>query len=90
MNRFTDGSTPPVITSPDYHELEREQRERLAAVKRDRDAVAVTAALAVVKSAAGGTTPLMPSIIDAVRARATLGEISDTLRAVWGVYGGRR
>ncbi len=33
-----------------------------------------------------GTTPLMPPIIDAVRARATLGEISDTLRDVWGVY----
>jgi methylmalonyl-CoA mutase N-terminal domain/subunit len=28
----------------------------------------------------------MPAILDAVRARATLGEISDTLRAVWGVY----
>jgi methylmalonyl-CoA mutase N-terminal domain/subunit len=30
----------------------------------------------------------MPPIIDAVRARATLGEISDALRAVWGVYRG--
>ena len=37
-------------------------------------------------AAAAGTTPLMPPIVDAVRARATLGEISDTLRDVWGVY----
>jgi methylmalonyl-CoA mutase N-terminal domain/subunit len=37
-------------------------------------------------AAAHGTTPLMPSIVEAVRARSTLGEISDTLRDVWGVY----
>jgi methylmalonyl-CoA mutase N-terminal domain/subunit len=46
----------------------------------------VADALETVTEAAGGTAPLMPPIIAAVRARATLGEVSDTLRAVWGVY----
>jgi methylmalonyl-CoA mutase N-terminal domain/subunit len=39
-----------------------------------------------VQQAGDTAAPLMPPIIDAVRARATLGEISDTLRGVWGVY----
>ena len=38
------------------------------------------------EEAAGGADPLMPCIIDAVRARATLGEISNALRSVWGTY----
>ena len=38
------------------------------------------------ESAATPRTPLMPLIVDAVRARATVGEISDALRAVWGEY----
>ena len=38
------------------------------------------------KTAAEGTGALMPPILEAVRARATLGEISDVLRDVWGVY----
>ena len=37
-------------------------------------------------AAAAGTSLLMPPILAAVRSRATLGEISDTLRKVWGVY----
>jgi methylmalonyl-CoA mutase, N-terminal domain len=46
----------------------------------------VGAALAQLEAAAGGTSPLMPPILDAVRTRATVGEISDTLRRVWGTY----
>jgi len=55
-------------------------------VKARRDGEQVKASLAAIDQAARGTGPLMPSIIEAVRARATLGEISDTLRAAWGVY----
>jgi methylmalonyl-CoA mutase N-terminal domain/subunit len=43
-------------------------------------------ALAALRAAAAGADPLMPVILEAVRARATLGEISDELRGVWGVY----
>ncbi|HZA91267.1 MAG TPA: methylmalonyl-CoA mutase family protein, partial [Gemmatimonadales bacterium] len=72
--------------TPDYSTLEAEQRSRLAEVKRGRDASAVGNALDKVLQAAGTSAPLMSPIIDAVRARATLGEISDTLRQVWGLY----
>jgi len=88
VNRFVDASEPPAITLPDYHTLEREQRERLAAVKARRDAGDVRQRLDAIAIAAAGTAPLMNPIIDAVRARATLGEISDTLRDVWGTYRG--
>jgi methylmalonyl-CoA mutase N-terminal domain/subunit len=86
VNRFTDDSAPLAIEAPDFSALESRQRASLAEVKRRRDAGAVRSALGAVTAAAAGTTPLLPSIIEAVRNRATLGEISDALRVVWGVY----
>jgi methylmalonyl-CoA mutase N-terminal domain/subunit len=86
VNRFIDDSPPLSIETPDFSVLESQQRARLAEVKGQRDRKAVKAALAAVTEAASGTGVLMPPIIDAVRARATLGEISDALRAVWGAY----
>jgi methylmalonyl-CoA mutase, N-terminal domain len=86
VNRFTDDSPPLSIAAPDFSVLESQQRARLAEVKRVRDSQAVRTALDAVRNAAGKTDQLMPPIINAVRARASLGEISDTLRAVWGVY----
>jgi methylmalonyl-CoA mutase N-terminal domain/subunit len=86
VNRYADDSPPLSIQTPDFSALETEQRARLAQVKRARASTAVVAALKKVRNAARGSDPLMPFIIDAVRARSTLGEISDTLRDVWGVY----
>ena len=86
VNRFTDGSPVPVIPRPDFSALAAHQSARLAEVKSRRDAAGVTRVLAALDGAARSTAPLMPSIIDAVRARTTLGEVSDTLRAAWGVY----
>jgi methylmalonyl-CoA mutase, N-terminal domain len=86
VNRYIDDSPPMTIHMPDYTALEVEQRARLAEVKQGRDGTAVETALGRIREAAAGSAPLMPPIIDAVRSRATLGEISDTLRAVWGVY----
>ncbi len=86
VNRFTDGSAQPVIAAPDFRSLEVEQQRRLAAVRAARDAGAVAGALGGVSRAASSSDPLMPPIIDAVRARATIGEISDALRAIWGTY----
>ena len=86
VNRYVDNSPPLSIEVPDFSALEGEQRTRVAQVKRERDGTAVAAALKEVRNAASGSDPLMPPIIDAVRARSTLGEISDTLREVWGVY----
>jgi methylmalonyl-CoA mutase N-terminal domain/subunit len=86
VNKFTDGSPPPVIATPNFPALEQRQRARLADVKATRDASSVAEALTVLGDAARGTQPLMPPIIAAVRVRATLGEISDVLRAAWGTY----
>jgi methylmalonyl-CoA mutase N-terminal domain/subunit len=86
VNRFTDGAEPPALTRPDYSALAERQVVRLAAVKRDRDGSRVTAALAAVGQVARGSGPLVPPIIEAARARATLGEISDVLREAWGEY----
>jgi methylmalonyl-CoA mutase N-terminal domain/subunit len=86
VNRYVDDSLPLSIQAPDFSALEGEQRARLMEVRQRRDGRAVAAALKRVRNAAAGSDPLMPPIIDAVRTRATLGEISDTLREVWGVY----
>jgi methylmalonyl-CoA mutase N-terminal domain/subunit len=86
VNRFSDDSPPTSIANPDFSALEDQQRSRLAQIKGGRDAKSVTAALTELSRVARGGEPLMPRIIVAVRARATLGEISDTLRQVWGVY----
>ncbi len=86
VNRFTEDAPVPSISRPDYSSLAERQRARLSEVKRSRDATNVAAALAVVGQAARGAQPLVPLIIEAARARATLGEISDVLRAAWGEY----
>jgi methylmalonyl-CoA mutase N-terminal domain/subunit len=86
VNRFTDDSAPLRIETPDFSALEISQRARLSDVRHRRDPAAAERSLAAVRAAAEGTYPLMPLILDAVRARATLGEISDAMRRVWGVY----
>ena len=86
VNRFADDSPPLGVETPDFSALEQRQRTALQKRKRTRDGTAVEAALADVRAAAMGERPLMEPIIAAVRTRATLGEISDCLRDVWGVY----
>jgi methylmalonyl-CoA mutase N-terminal domain/subunit len=86
VNRFEEDAPPPPIEAPNYPELEERQRARLDAVKAHRDPGRVSAALGEVEKVAAGSGPLMPPMVEAVRARATLGEISDALRRVWGVY----
>jgi len=65
---------------------EARQVERVRKVREQRDASAATAALDRLQQAAAGEDNLVPRILDCVRQRATLGEISDRLRAVWGEY----
>jgi len=88
VNEFRDGAPAPVIDTPDYRALATRQRAALSAARAARDSAGVTRTLAVLGEVASGMGNLMPPILDAVRARATLGEISDTLRAVWGTYRG--
>jgi methylmalonyl-CoA mutase N-terminal domain/subunit len=86
VNRFTDDSPALGVETPDFSALERRQRTMLADRKRNRDPRPVAGTLADIRTAAEREQPLMEPIIAAVRARATLGEISDCLRNVWGVY----
>ncbi len=94
VNRFADDAPPPIIPAPDYTALARDQIARLAAVRSKRHPEKVRATLGElqVRAAAFATASarerphLMPSIIEAVRARASVGEISAALRASWGTY----
>jgi methylmalonyl-CoA mutase N-terminal domain/subunit len=86
VNRFVEDEPAPALATPDYSALAARQKARLDAVRARRDGAAVQAALAALEAAAAGTGPLMPLIIDCVRARATIGEISDGFRRTWGLY----
>jgi methylmalonyl-CoA mutase N-terminal domain/subunit len=67
-------------------QLEKDQIERLQSVRASRSQSAVTAALDALEQAAKGTDNLLPHILAACRAFATVGEISDRLRNVFGEY----
>jgi len=67
-------------------EVEQYQKEKLARVKKERDNAKVKETLAVLKKAAQGTDNVVPPIVEAVKVYATLGEISGTLREVFGEY----
>ncbi len=66
--------------------LEKRQKEKLAAVRAERNQATTQATLDKVEDTARNGGNLMPVIIDAVRAYATLGEISDAMRRVFGEY----
>ncbi|MFF3443505.1 methylmalonyl-CoA mutase [Streptosporangium sp. NPDC002721] len=68
------------------HEVEREQNRVLAGRRAARDQAAVDAALAEMVRVARGEGNMIPAMLDAARAEATLGEICDALRDEWGVY----
>ncbi len=76
-------ATEPLHLDP---AMERDQVERLRALRDRRDAAKAAATLAALTAAAGEERNLMPPILDCVRAEVTLGEISDALREVYGEY----
>jgi len=67
-------------------ELEKQQTARLRDLRASRDARAVDARLCALEAAARSGDNLMPHIVDCAEVRATVGEISDRLRAVFGEY----
>ena len=89
VNRFADQEGPLSIPAPDYSALEKAQVKGVKSVRKKRDPSAAKRALKALReaSAASSTdTHLMPLIIDAVRARATVGEISGALAENWGYF----
>ncbi len=86
LNRFRlDIEEPyePLRVDP---QIEREQVARLAALRADRDNDAVSAALDALKTAAAGTDNVLYPMKEALRLRATGGEVAHALREVWGTY----
>jgi methylmalonyl-CoA mutase N-terminal domain/subunit len=67
-------------------QLEAQQVQRVQSVRSSRDAAQWQAALDAVRTAAAGSDNLVPHIINAVEAKATVGEIADTMRSVFGEY----
>jgi methylmalonyl-CoA mutase N-terminal domain/subunit len=86
VNAFREEGEEAEIQQPDYSALETRQKEKLASLRERRDDGRVAEALAGVREGAASGAPLMPALIDAVKALATLGEISDALRLEWGSY----
>src|SRR4029453_7654785 len=85
VNRHvTDDEPLEILRIP--AEVEREQRQALARRRADRDQGAVDAALAKLEAAARGDANLIPHLVDAARAQATLGEMTVTLKGVFGEY----
>ncbi len=88
VNRYADGepSSHAIDTLQIDPDMEARQIERVRQVRGSRDPAEWRAALDAVTAAAHGTDNLVPSIIRAVEAQATVGEISDAMRAVFGEH----
>ena len=87
LNVFEEDEEDPMsVPSPDFSGLEAEQKRRLADFRKKRDSGDTSHALEGIRSAARSTENLIPPMIEAVKASATLGEISDVLREEWGTH----
>jgi methylmalonyl-CoA mutase N-terminal domain/subunit len=86
VNRFVEEEPIEPDVFPIDPELQRTQVDRLQRLRRERDQAGVDAALSDVEGAARGSANLLVPMREALRRRATLGEVSDVLRAVFGVY----
>ncbi|MFC5907655.1 acyl-CoA mutase large subunit family protein [Streptacidiphilus monticola] len=86
VNTALGSVTPPLEILRVSHEVERDQVALLAARRAQRDEAAVRAGLDEMIAAARNGGNMIPPMLDAVRAEATLGEICDALRAEWGTY----
>ncbi|HET9847881.1 MAG TPA: methylmalonyl-CoA mutase family protein [Candidatus Dormibacteraeota bacterium] len=85
VNRFqSEGETTEVVKISPHHE--REQVEALKRLRAERDGAQVEARLADVRRAAQGTENLLPPMREALKAYATIGEVCDVLREVFGEY----
>jgi len=86
VNRFAVEEEKPIPIQRIDEALERKQVERLRALRARRDHDAWQASLQQIEAAARSGENLMPRILAAVEANATVGEISDTMRKVFGEY----
>ncbi|MEJ2482313.1 MAG: methylmalonyl-CoA mutase family protein [Gemmatimonadota bacterium] len=86
VNCYREPADSPRLEQPDFAKLGRAQAERLSAVRAARDSEVVASALKKVEEAAIAPGNVVPAIVEAVKVRATLGEISEVLRSEWGTF----
>ncbi|MGE0448654.1 MAG: methylmalonyl-CoA mutase [Vicinamibacterales bacterium] len=86
VNAYAQEREPPIETLYIDEDVAERQVERLRRVKASRSEAQVAGCLDRLETAARGTDNLMPHLLEAVRAYATLGELCDALRKVWGEY----
>ncbi len=86
VNRFRSDDVEAIPTMTVDPQIERDQHARLTALRERRDNDAVDRSLEALTAAAAGTNNLLPLILAAVENYATVGEISNTFRKVWGEY----
>ena len=86
VNEFTAGEDPPIPILKIDESVARAQKARLEAVKAERSPGKVRETLGRVEAASRGGENVMPSVLEAVKAYATLGEICDVFRKVFGSY----
>ena len=86
VNRYEEEGSDRVELQRIDPAAELRQLERTAQLRAGRNAKEASGALAAVREAALGEANLLPSMRDALRARCTIGEICETLRAEWGMY----
>jgi methylmalonyl-CoA mutase N-terminal domain/subunit len=86
VNAFVQQDDPPIEILYIDESASDTQLAKLEALRRSRNQDAVTRSLDALRAAAGTRENLMPRILDAVRAYATVGEMCDALRDVWGEY----
>jgi methylmalonyl-CoA mutase N-terminal domain/subunit len=86
VNDYVQEQEPPIRTLYIDETTAERQIEKLEQLRRGRDNPRVARALDALRKAAAGVENTMPPILECVRAYATLGEMCDALREVWGEY----
>ncbi len=86
VNKFRSDETEKIPIMSIDPQIEREQVERLRAIRERRDAAKADSALAALEDASNGRANVLPRILECVENQVTVGEISHRLRRVWGEY----
>ncbi|MGH7235047.1 MAG: methylmalonyl-CoA mutase family protein, partial [Nitrospiraceae bacterium] len=86
VNEHVEPQAPPIPLLKIGPEVEQSQAKRLADLRSQRDSFRMAGTLQALQEAAAGDENLMPYLIDAVKAQATLGEICAALKEVFGTY----
>jgi methylmalonyl-CoA mutase N-terminal domain/subunit len=90
VNQFQIEEPPPEGLLKVRQTVGELQTEKLRILRNERSGMAVRSSLNEIRRVAGSTENLMPTIIEAVKAEATIGEICDALREVFGEYRGNK